>query len=634
MDATAANLDLSRDTLLANLAASRLLAEDEMRDFVSKHPSLGALALSEALISSGLLTAYQLESICQGFPEELRIGNYDVLDKLGAGGMGTVMKARHRRMKRVVAIKLLLPKFCENDAFVRRFQREVETIAKLGHPNIVMAYDADECDSGHFLVMEFVDGRDLASVVEKAGPMTVPEAVDCILQAARGLAYAHSLNVIHRDIKPANLLRDKNGVVKVTDLGLARLAASPEAAPATGITQAGFVLGTPDYMPPEQAVDSTDLDQRADIYSLGATLFVLLTGSVMYPGHSVMAVLLNHRDAEIPPLKGAPPALEAIFRKMVAKMPADRYQSMNEVIAALEALVPGKALTGPMPAGTVALSRSEIPTITQKTFVTVIVEPSRVQAGIIRKFVEAQDLTVAAAVGTGAEALAAVRQHRPDAVLCSYHLADTSGVDLAGLMHAEMGATAPGFVLVSSEDDGSKAGAMSRLARTVVLLKPFTPEQLVLSLSLVTGKTLAVKAADSSLAGVPSLKPVKRDRAALKVLIVDDSTVCRVYEKQVLEQLGFRTFSEASDGANAIAAATREPFDLIVTDYNMPLMDGFALVSYLKQTPATAQVPIVMVTTETDATVLDPVRALGVAAVFDKSFNPEDVKALMDRLFP
>ena len=116
-------------------------------------------------------------------------------------------------------------------------------------------------------------------------------------------------------------------------------------------------------------------------------------------------------------------------------------------------------------------------------------------------------------------------------------------------------------------------------------------------------------------------------------MFVDDSTVCRIHEKRVLEGLGFRVFSEAADGANAIAAATREPFDLIVTDYNMPLMDGFALVSYLKQTPATEKVPIVMVTTETAPAVLDPVRALGVAAVFDKSFNSEDVKALMDRLF-
>jgi len=635
MQVTSATLELSRDALLANLAACRLLTEDEVRDIVSKHPDADALSLSKAFIDAGLLTAYQLASICDGFGEDLRIGNYDVLDKLGAGGMGTVLKARHRRMKRVVALKLLLPKFCENEAFVRRFQREVETIAKLGHPNIVMAYDADECDSGHFLVMEFVDGRDLASTIEKFGPMHANDAVDCIVQAARGLAYAHSLNVIHRDIKPANLLRDKSGVVKVTDLGLARLAASTESQPNTGITQAGFVLGTPDYMPPEQAVDSTDLDQRADIYSLGATLYQLMTGNVMYPGASVMAVLMKHREAEIPTLTGAPPALDAIFRRMVAKKPEDRYQTMSDVLAALEPLLASKIEIGAQAmAETATLSDSELLGGPQRWFKAVIVEPSRVQAGIIRKYLEAQDLTVSAVVGTGTDALAAVRQHQPDAVLCSHHLSDTSGVDLAGLMHAELAAAAPGFVLVSSEDDGTKAGALSRLARAVVLLKPFTPEQLVLALNLATGKKLIAKSPDSSLAGVPSLKPLKRDRSTLKVLVVDDSTVCRIHEKQVLEQLGFRNFAEAADGANAIAAATREPFDLIVTDYNMPLMDGLALVSYLKQNATTAKVPIVMVTTETEPAVLDPVRKLGVAAVFEKSFPMEEVKALMDRLFP
>ena len=142
-----------------------------------------------------------------------------------------------------------------------------------------MAYDADEAEVGHFLVMEFVNGRDLAACVEREGPFSLPRAVDCILQAARGLAYAHSQGIIHRDIKPHNLLLDESGVVKVTDLGLARLNHGAEG-PAAGadVTMAGGVIGTADYMPPEQAVDSTTIDHRADIYSLGCTLHYLLTG--------------------------------------------------------------------------------------------------------------------------------------------------------------------------------------------------------------------------------------------------------------------------------------------------------------------------------------------------------------------
>ena len=137
--------------------------------------------------------------------------------------MGTVFKARHRRMKRIVALKVLAANLSENPLFVKRFQREVETIAALGHPNVVMAYDADEAEIGHFLVMEFVSGSDLAACVERTGPLSVAAAVDAILQSAKGLAYAHTQGIIHRDIKPHNLLRDQNGVIKVTDLGLARL---------------------------------------------------------------------------------------------------------------------------------------------------------------------------------------------------------------------------------------------------------------------------------------------------------------------------------------------------------------------------------------------------------------------------
>src|SRR5262249_7530434 len=153
---------------------------------------------------------------------------------------------------------------------------------------------------GHFLVMEYVDGRDLDSLVKTGGPLSVAAAVNCILHVARGLEYAHSRGIIHRDIKPANLLRDVNGVVKVTDLGLARFRNTGSLG---GITQAGGVVGTVDFMPPEQAVDATRIDHRADIYSLGATLYFLLSGQPPYPERTLMAALLKHRDAPIPSLQ-------------------------------------------------------------------------------------------------------------------------------------------------------------------------------------------------------------------------------------------------------------------------------------------------------------------------------------------
>lgn len=648
MDTTAPVIGLSRDEFLANLTNSQLLGESEVQKFAAAHTHDDPLSLASALLATGVLTGYQLDAICQGRAKELRVGNYDILGRLGAGGMGTVFKARHRRMKRVVALKVLSSSLCKDDGFVKRFQREVETLARLGHPNIVMAYDADEAEVGHFLVMEFVDGTDLAGFVNKNFPLGVAVAVDCVVQAARGLAFAHAQGIIHRDIKPGNLLRDHSGVVKVTDLGLARLNNSEgELSAARGLTQTGGVLGTVDYMAPEQAIDSTAVDHRADIYSLGATLHFLLTGSPPFSGTTIMAVLLKHREAPIPSLHDARPdapvELDAVLRRMMAKKPDDRFATMAEVVSALEpyaAARPGVPIA-PSPAPPLVSSGSSVVIGTETTFVgtpqsvsAIVVEPSRVQAGIIRKYLEAQGVTTAATVGTGEAALAAVRNSPSDAVVSTLHLADMTGVELAKRIRSEVSARPPGFVLISSESDGADPSDLSRLDRVVLLPKPFTAEQLVQALNLVTGKSVTVKPGAGAVAGVPASGIVaKKPRAGARVLIVDDSATARVNERSVLMGLGFSAFAEAADGAQAIAAAAREPFDLIVTDYNMPLMDGYALVSYLKQTPATAGIPIVLVTTETAPAVLDPIRKLGVVAVFDKAFSAAAVKPVVDSLF-
>lgn len=661
MDATSASIGISRDEFIGNLTASRLLADGDLEAFLAAHPDDDALALANALLSSGTLTDFQFGAIAQGRPNDVRIGNYDILNQLGAGGMGTVFKARHRRMKRIVALKVLATSVSKDPAFVGRFQREVETIARLGHPNIVMAYDADEAEVGHFLVMEFVEGQDLTSLVAKNHPIPVAQAMDCIVQAAHGLDFAHARGVVHRDIKPANLLRDKAGVVKVADLGLARLnSTDSEPAAGSGLTMAGDVLGTVDYMAPEQAVDSTTLDGRADIYSLGATLYFLLTGQPPYTGKTIMSILLKHREAPIPSIRDirpdVPAELDEICRRMMAKGVAERFQTMGEVATALESLAGrlspsagGAVATTPPPTlgsnSSFAIASAKADTQTGQPQATalsvVILEPSRVQAGIIRRYLEAQGIVVAATVGTGALAAAAVREHRPGAIVSAFHLSDTTGVELAKQIRNEIRDNAPGFVLISSESDGQSADALSRLDRIILLPKPFSPEQLVQSLNLVTGRSIAYKETSDPIASRSLVQPGSsplitkaKDRAALRVLIVDDSAAARVNERMVLTGLGFALFTEADDGATAIAAAAaaREPFDLIVTDYNMPLMNGYALVSYLRQNPSTAKVPIVMVTTETAPAVLDPVRKLDVV-VFDKMFPAADVKPVIDRLF-
>ena len=267
------------------------------------------------------------------------LGNYLILDKLGQGGMGTVFRAEHRRMLRTIALKVLSPSVLKDPQAAPRFHREVRLAARLVHPNIVTAYDADEVQGVHFLVMELVEGTTLATLVKEQGPLPVKKAVDYIVQAARGLDFAHTKGIIHRDIKPSNLMLDAFGVVKVLDLGLARLDETGAAGDAD-LTDTGNVMGTADYISPEQALNSKDADLRSDVYSLGCTLWFLLTGKPVYGGQTFLARVLAHRDRPIPSLRDVrndvSMELNAIFRRMVAKSVDDRYSSMADVIAAFE----------------------------------------------------------------------------------------------------------------------------------------------------------------------------------------------------------------------------------------------------------------------------------------------------------
>jgi hypothetical protein len=238
-------------------------------------PSLGVLGLARALVKAGRLTPYQSAAIYQKKSRGLLIGRYLILDKLGQGGMGVVFKAEQRTTGKIVALKILPPSFARDRQAVLRFKREIEAAGRLDHPNIVAALDADEDRGVHFLVMDYVEGRDLDRVVAASGPMPVVQAIDCLIQAARGLEAAHAQGIVHRDIKPGNLMLDAAGTVRVLDLGLARIVedANPFGQ-ATGhrLTQSGMYMGTIDYMAPEQAEASRRADHRADIYSLGCTL--------------------------------------------------------------------------------------------------------------------------------------------------------------------------------------------------------------------------------------------------------------------------------------------------------------------------------------------------------------------------
>jgi CheY-like chemotaxis protein len=473
-------------------------------------------AAARELVAAGHLTPYQADAVLGRRFADLRMGNYEILDRLGAGGMGTVFKARHRRMKRTVALKVLSAEVAETDRFLHRFQREIETIARLVHPNIVIAFDADEGEVGPFLVMEFVDGRDLASEVLECGPLSGAAAVDRIVQAARGLEYAHAQGIIHRDIKPGNLLRSASGDVKVADLGLARFrGASGQSGAGSTLTQAGMVVGTVDYMSPEQAVDSGTVDQRADVYSLGCTLYFLLVGRPPYSGGSIMSIMLAHRDAAIPALSAArpdvPPALEAVYHRMVAKKPEDRYQSMTEVIADLERL---RALglpteSGPaagtarfertvelsaLPAGAhpqddfdVAPARGAAPAPPVAGRTVVVAEPSRMQLGIIRIYLQKLGVAAPQATSSGREAIELVKRLRADVLISALHLSDMTGAQLVAALRADPDCAGVGFVLATSATDGDRTDGVPHDPRTVVMPKPFDLDRLARAIASVVG---------------------------------------------------------------------------------------------------------------------------------------------------
>jgi serine/threonine protein kinase len=307
----------------------------------------GVLGLSRALVKAGKLTPYQAAAVYQKKSRGLLIGKYLILDKLGEGGMGVVFKARHRTLGRLGALKILPPSFTRDRGAVMRFRREFEAAGRLRHVNVVAAFEADEDRGVHYLVMDYVNGINLDCVVGENGPLPVAEAINYVIQAARGLEAAHEKGIVHRDIKPANLMLDRQGTVRVLDLGLARIVDAGTALKSSisgRLTQTGMYMGTIDFMAPEQAEDSHNVDHRADIYSLGCTFHFLLTGREPFPGPTILKRMVAHQEHPPPSLRAAradvSPALEAAYQRMMCKRPEDRPASMSEVIALLQAAMP------------------------------------------------------------------------------------------------------------------------------------------------------------------------------------------------------------------------------------------------------------------------------------------------------
>ncbi|MBL8794249.1 MAG: tetratricopeptide repeat protein [Planctomycetia bacterium] len=329
-------------------------------------------ALARDLLQRGWLTTLQINRLFQGRGGDLALGSYTLLEVLGEGGMGAVYKARHRRLDRTDAVKVIRKEFLANPNAVQRFQREAKAAARLSHPNVITVYDAGEAGDVHFLAMEFVPGTDLSRLVKQQGPLPAAVACEYIRQAALGLAHVHARGLIHRDIKPSNLLLTADGAtIKLLDLGLAR--SMGLGAEEAGLTETGSVVGTADYIAPEQARNSHQVDIRADLYSLGCTLYFLLAGKIPFTGETLAEKLIKHQLEEAPPLAGIrhdlPPGLTAVVQQLMAKNPNDRYQVPVEVAAALTpftgALVTAESITakpgGAAPLAVFSGSQSAVP---------------------------------------------------------------------------------------------------------------------------------------------------------------------------------------------------------------------------------------------------------------------------------
>jgi serine/threonine protein kinase len=575
-------------------------------------------------------------------------------------------------MRRIVALKVLNPEIQENPDHLQRFQREIETLARLNHPGVIQAYDADFGPSGFFLVLELVEGSDLDGIVRKNGPLPVSEAIDAMIQSAKALQYVHDQGMVHRDIKPQNLMRNRQGDIKVADLGLVRLAEaeSTDDHNKQGLTQQFTIAGTLEFMAPEQAENTSGVDNRADIYSLGCSLYYILAGKNVYTGKSVMDKLMAHMTHPIPSIRelrtDVSEKLDNVFKKMVAKTVDQRYQTMNEVVADLENIKMVEKVSNVAPTNIVITpqtAQTETDTGTaffetpiakrppselegtlifnpgQKTSIqnnlnnaatafiehpsqstvelsqidsakVLLVEPSKLQGMMIGNQLKSLGIADVKFAVSGADAFEQFSKGGYKAIVCSQNLPDCSGIELAQKIKAAPSGKGISFILITSNIDNE----MESLAAKVdfkILRKPFTPEQLK--------STLPVNAPSVS-------QPTVFQPTTKTVLLVDDSSFARKRMLGILKTLGFDDVVEAVDGAKGLAMAQSRPFLFIVSDFHMPILDGKGFVESLSQDPKLKNIPVLLITSEPDSFLLDPIRNLKSCRILSKSAEASALK--------
>jgi serine/threonine-protein kinase len=323
------------EAFAAHVESLRSIAEQTGQNTILDDP----LEICKSFETAGLITRWQSEKILQGKYKGFFLGKHKLLGHIGSGGMSSVYLAEHTVMKHLRAVKVLPKSKLGKTSYLERFQREAKAIASLNHPNIVRAYDIDNEKDTHYIVMEYVEGVDLQILVQKHGPLPYAIVADYIAQAAHGLQHSHDSGLIHRDVKPANLLINKDGVIKVLDLGLALFQDQSDAS--LTMEYNDKVLGTADYLAPEQALNSHTVDNRADIYGLGCTMYFLLTGHPPFPDGSIASRIVKHQNVMPTDIRAdrpdCPGELDGICVKMMQKDPKYRYPDCTTVAQVLEA---------------------------------------------------------------------------------------------------------------------------------------------------------------------------------------------------------------------------------------------------------------------------------------------------------
>jgi serine/threonine protein kinase len=354
--------------LVDELRQYQLLSADRLAQLPSlaKAPRSDARVLAKTLGQKGWLSVYQINQLLSGNAKELVYGPYHIVERLGAGGLSNVFKAYHALDHETIALKVIKPEVMADPEGRAQFLHEIEAISKLEHPNIVQFYDADEADDTFYCAMEFLDGTDLGKLLRLSGRLPVTQACECLRQAALGLQHAHERNLVHRDIKPVNLMltsekvhavsrrgkkiKKSRPLIKILDWGLASIRCSngKNSKPSTR-----GIVGTADYLAPEQATSPDTVDIRGDIYSLGCTLYALLTGRPPFPNGTLMQKLLQHQKEEPEPVESVrgdvSAGLSAVLQRMMAKGPDQRFQTPAAVALALAPFTQAAPAPVPVP---------------------------------------------------------------------------------------------------------------------------------------------------------------------------------------------------------------------------------------------------------------------------------------------